>query len=226
MIRRLLPLAALVVAAVAWSAPASAQSCTGRFVNPISDVCWECIFPISIGPISIGSVSGVAGHAQPVLADLLLRLPDPAHRPLAGGLGTRKAGRRDARALVLPQSRRPHHQPGPAGRARAHRSGRRRRRQGLGLARALLHVSAPVVDRRAARISAAWRAAGSISPGPRSSIRPGSTTSSPFCSTRKPRCSPTCRRRRHVPPTARLPPWACRSIRCSGAPAARAGCIR
>ncbi|MDA0902097.1 MAG: TraU family protein [Proteobacteria bacterium] len=23
--------------------------CTGRFVNPVTDVCWDCIFPISIG---------------------------------------------------------------------------------------------------------------------------------------------------------------------------------
>ena len=48
--------AALALLAVLWAAPASAQSCTGRFVNPISDVCWECLFPISIGPIAIGSV--------------------------------------------------------------------------------------------------------------------------------------------------------------------------
>ena len=26
--------------------------CTGRFVNPIADICWDCIFPISIGAIS------------------------------------------------------------------------------------------------------------------------------------------------------------------------------
>ena len=36
----------------------------------------------------------------------------------------------------------------------------------------------------------------------------------------------TCRRRRRAPPTAPLPPSACRSIPCSGAPGARAGCIR
>ena len=52
MSRRFAPLAALAFLAVLWAAPASAQTCTGRFVNPISDACWECLFPISIGPIA------------------------------------------------------------------------------------------------------------------------------------------------------------------------------
>ena len=63
--RRFVPVAAFVLAAVLWSGAASAQTCTGRFVNPISDVCWECLFPISIGPISIGSVSGVLDTPNP-----------------------------------------------------------------------------------------------------------------------------------------------------------------
>ncbi len=33
--------------------PSNAGVCTGEFVNPITDICWDCIFPISIGPISI-----------------------------------------------------------------------------------------------------------------------------------------------------------------------------
>jgi conjugal transfer pilus assembly protein TraU len=28
--------------------------CSGRIFNPITDVCWSCILPISIGPVSIG----------------------------------------------------------------------------------------------------------------------------------------------------------------------------
>ena len=31
--------------------PSQAGVCTGEFVNPITDICWDCIFPISIGPI-------------------------------------------------------------------------------------------------------------------------------------------------------------------------------
>ena len=69
--------AALVLAALLWSAPASAQSCTGRFVNPISDVCWECLFPISIGPISIGSVSGVLDTPNPSSPICLCGSPIP-----------------------------------------------------------------------------------------------------------------------------------------------------
>lgn len=32
-----------------------AQSCTGRFVNPITDICWDCIFPITIGSTVMAS---------------------------------------------------------------------------------------------------------------------------------------------------------------------------
>jgi len=28
--------------------------CNARFLNPITDVCWDCIFPISVGALSIG----------------------------------------------------------------------------------------------------------------------------------------------------------------------------
>ena len=31
--------------------------CVGRFVNPISDICWSCIFPITIGGMRV-SASG------------------------------------------------------------------------------------------------------------------------------------------------------------------------
>lgn len=33
--------------------PSQAGICTGNFVNPITDVCWDCIFPISIGSTRI-----------------------------------------------------------------------------------------------------------------------------------------------------------------------------
>lgn len=42
----------LVQSAFAQSQRPSGQ-CTGRFVNPISDVCWECIGPITLGSIPI-----------------------------------------------------------------------------------------------------------------------------------------------------------------------------
>ena len=35
--------------------PAQAQNvtCHGKFVNPITDVCWSCLFPLSIGGLDI-----------------------------------------------------------------------------------------------------------------------------------------------------------------------------
>lgn len=38
----------LVLLVMSLSFQAHAK-CTGRFINPVTDVCWECIFPISIG---------------------------------------------------------------------------------------------------------------------------------------------------------------------------------
>ncbi len=29
------------------------EACSGRFVNPITDICWSCLFPISIGPVTV-----------------------------------------------------------------------------------------------------------------------------------------------------------------------------
>ena len=44
---------------------AAAQSCSGRFVNPITDVCWECLFPISIGPVDITAIGGAPDTPNP-----------------------------------------------------------------------------------------------------------------------------------------------------------------
>lgn len=50
---RLLPLLLTGLLLAAPFAPARAGVCTGSFVNPITDICWDCIFPISIGPIEV-----------------------------------------------------------------------------------------------------------------------------------------------------------------------------
>lgn len=53
---RRLVLGALAVLALAMlgAAPARANAtCHGKFVNPITDVCWSCLFPLSIGGLSI-----------------------------------------------------------------------------------------------------------------------------------------------------------------------------
>lgn len=59
---------------LAFSSTASASHCTGHFVNPIKDVCWKCLFPLSIGNTQI-----VGGH-----------LPDTRNAALPiGQCGTR-----------------------------------------------------------------------------------------------------------------------------------------
>ncbi len=35
--------------------PALSKTCSGRFVNPITDICWSCLFPISIGPVKVNT---------------------------------------------------------------------------------------------------------------------------------------------------------------------------
>lgn len=32
---------------------ATAQSCSGKLLDPVTDICWSCIFPISIGPAPV-----------------------------------------------------------------------------------------------------------------------------------------------------------------------------
>ena len=55
----------ILLACVLSAGNASAQSCTGRFVNPVTDVCWECLFPISIGPIRMGNAAGAPDTPNP-----------------------------------------------------------------------------------------------------------------------------------------------------------------
>ncbi|MGT2516601.1 TraU family protein [Sphingomonas panni] len=48
--------AAIVALAAMVALPAAAQAptkCTGKFVNPITDVCWSCLFPMSVGGLNI-----------------------------------------------------------------------------------------------------------------------------------------------------------------------------
>ena len=47
MIKRLLPLIAFVLALLT-PLPSFAQTCPGKFPNPLTDICWSCMFPIRI----------------------------------------------------------------------------------------------------------------------------------------------------------------------------------
>lgn len=44
---------ALVCLLVLGAAPIAEAKCNAKFLNPISEVCWDCIFPISIGSMKV-----------------------------------------------------------------------------------------------------------------------------------------------------------------------------
>jgi conjugal transfer pilus assembly protein TraU len=46
-------LALVLLLAVGFSGKASAVACGGRFPNPVTDICWLCLFPINIGTIKL-----------------------------------------------------------------------------------------------------------------------------------------------------------------------------
>ncbi|MBY0281878.1 MAG: TraU family protein, partial [Alphaproteobacteria bacterium] len=43
----------LVVIISIFISCSNSKACSGRFVNPITDICWSCLFPISIGPVRV-----------------------------------------------------------------------------------------------------------------------------------------------------------------------------
>ena len=168
---------------------------------------------------------GRAGHAQPVLADLPLRLADPAHRPLARGLGAGPAGRRDAGALVLPQSRRPHHRSRlPAGRGRTGAAG------GDGAKGSVWHAHYymyPLLSWIGVLLDLGCLEGGGLDIAWASELDPAwlddeltfllNPEAALFANLpAQAACAADCA----------ASSAGCRSIRCSGAPAARAGCIR
>ena len=50
---RLARLFAIAALALGVTASAVAAKCNARFLNPITEVCWDCVFPISVGALSI-----------------------------------------------------------------------------------------------------------------------------------------------------------------------------
>ena len=43
----------LLIALFPLSSSAEGGKCNGRFLNPITDICWSCMFPITIGKIPL-----------------------------------------------------------------------------------------------------------------------------------------------------------------------------
>ena len=62
------------------------KQCTGRVVNPISDVCWECILPISIGSMEVvpGETSDTPNYPSPIC---ICPAPPPEYRRVGIAVG-------------------------------------------------------------------------------------------------------------------------------------------
>ncbi len=43
----------------------SAGLCQGRWVNPVTDICWKCIFPISLGAVPVFNMNGMRDIKNP-----------------------------------------------------------------------------------------------------------------------------------------------------------------
>lgn len=64
-------LACFMLCCALWSGPAAAQSsmsparqitsCEGKFPNPITDICWSCVFPISVAGAAMGDGQDIPG---------------------------------------------------------------------------------------------------------------------------------------------------------------------
>ena len=52
-----------LLGACLWPAKAAAvDTCNGNFVNPIGDICWDCMFPLSIGPLLVNRATCQPDH--------------------------------------------------------------------------------------------------------------------------------------------------------------------
>ena len=65
----------VLLAVVLWSGSVHAARCDGRFPNPITDVCWQCIFPLKLGSISVANMDMEDGNNDE--APLICACPEP-----------------------------------------------------------------------------------------------------------------------------------------------------
>ncbi len=77
-------IAAILLFFGALSSATAAQPCHGRWPNPITDLCWKCVFPISIGPIKVDLGMKDAGDSVP----LICACPIPTPPFFRIGVGT------------------------------------------------------------------------------------------------------------------------------------------
>ena len=58
----------VLIAGIMCAGSSIAAICSGHFVNPVTDICWDCIFPITIGdiPIAPGSYPDTENPGSPI----------------------------------------------------------------------------------------------------------------------------------------------------------------
>jgi conjugal transfer pilus assembly protein TraU len=72
-----------LILVIGW--PVGAGSCSGSWPNPITDVCWTCLFPIRIGPLPL-NIGGQRDNGDPS-PPLLCTCPAPAPWFIRLGVG-------------------------------------------------------------------------------------------------------------------------------------------
>ena len=55
--------------------PAHANNCVGRFVNPITDICWSCLFPITIGGLRVSSAGEDTENPRTLICECPMPFP-------------------------------------------------------------------------------------------------------------------------------------------------------
>ena len=102
------------VAALVLAGSGDAQTCTGKFANPITDICWSCILPISIGAAHVATLGqeDIENPASPLCVCPGVPTRD---RDFDRLLGAGAAGRCDAQALLPGEPGRRQSQSRPAG---------------------------------------------------------------------------------------------------------------
>lgn len=62
-------------------------ACEGGFVNPITDICWKCVFPISIGSVSVGGAGDVPDTDNPSMPLQICPAPPPLFKRIGLAIG-------------------------------------------------------------------------------------------------------------------------------------------
>ncbi len=81
-------LAAALLAAAAFAprpAAAAGEPCWGSIVNLLTDICWKCVFPISIGPLKVSFGMEDAGDQPPAVC--VCPVPGPPWIRIGLGVG-------------------------------------------------------------------------------------------------------------------------------------------